>query len=291
MRAKKSLGQNFLNSQAAARDIVAAGNLSQKDTVIEIGPGKGFLTKEILKTGAHVIAVEKDDRMIPLLSEMFTEGINQKQLTLIHGDIVELLSGGDFIPSVEYKVIANIPYYITGYILRAFLEHPKKPSQMILMVQKEVANRIVARDKKESILSISVKAYGVPKIIKKVPARYFTPAPKVDSAVLAIDNISGKNFPDKETQDFFFQILKAGFAHKRKKITGNLSGLLGPNAKDFLTAIGISPDIRSEDLTLDDWFKIERESSREMQHHNKLPPPHRAEQRVVKVLDKHQGMQ
>ncbi|MHB1118376.1 MAG: ribosomal RNA small subunit methyltransferase A [Minisyncoccota bacterium] len=273
MRAKKSLGQNFLNSKTVARDIVRAAELASADTVLEIGPGKGFLTEELIASGAHVIAVEKDDRMIPLLSEKFAEEITQGRFTLIHGDIVELLEGNTLPIPPSYKVVANIPYYLTGYLIRAFLEARDKPERMILMLQKEVAERIVARppahharagDKKpldsargkESILSIAVKAYGTPRIVKKVPARYFTPAPNVDSAVLAIKNISNKNFIDGITEKNFFEILKAGFAHKRKKLAGNLRELFGDKTLMMLDQAHIDPNARAEDITLDQWVAL-----------------------------------
>ncbi len=296
MRAKKSLGQNFLNSKTVAREIVSSAELSATDTVLEIGPGKGFLTEGLLASGAHVIAVEKDDRMIPLLSEKFAEEIKNKKFTLIHGDIVDLIEKGTLVVTLRapqmrgvdggfletymeygdekqqvsttkqvgmrgglpmhYKLVANIPYYLTGYILRAFLEAKIKPERMILMLQKEVADRIVARDKKESILSIAVKAYGTPRIVKRVPARYFTPAPKVDSAVLAITNISNKNFPDFATEKRFFEIMKTGFAHKRKQLAGNLKEMLGAKTVDLLVQAGITPNVRAEDITLTDWLAL-----------------------------------
>lgn len=268
MYAKKSLGQNFLNSKTVARDIVRASDLAPTDTVLEIGPGKGFLTGELLASGARVVAVEKDDRMIPLLSGKFADEIAQGQLTLIHGDIMEsqLQEGLPFLsrkgsPSWRYKLIANIPYYLTGQIIRSFLEAEIKPERMILMVQKEVATRIVARDNKESILSIAVKAYGTPKLIKKVPARYFTPAPKVDSAILAITNISGKNFPDKNAEKLFFEIVRAGFAHKRKMLAGNLRTTLGGRTAEMLMEAGIAGNARAEELSLEQWLAIARTSA------------------------------
>ena len=264
MRAKKSLGQNFLNSKSVAHDIVRAANLSEGDTVLEIGPGKGFLTKELLASGARVIAVEKDDRMIPVLTEKFADAIKQGLFTLVHGDILEfvadqgpalaqILKAG---PCQQYKLVANIPYYLTGQIIRLFLEAKNKPERMILMVQKEVATRIVARDKKESILSIAFKAYGSPKLIKKVPARYFTPAPKVDSAVLSIENISGKNFSDIATEKLFFDIVRTGFAHKRKVLVGNLKELFGENVMAVLEEASVPKNARAEDLSLTQWFTI-----------------------------------
>lgn len=256
VHAKKSLGQNFLNSKAVARDIVRSAELSSIDTVLEIGPGKGFLTSELLATGARVIAVEKDDRMIPVLSEKFAEEIKNERLALIHGDIIEELKKENLALPLVYKLVANIPYYLTGQIIRVFLEATSKPERMVLMVQKEVATRIVARDKKESILSIAVKAYGTPRIIKKVPARYFTPAPKVDSAILAIEKISGKNFPNIESEKLFFEIVRAGFAHKRKVLTGNLRELFGESTFAILKEIGILEKARAEDLSLNQWISI-----------------------------------
>lgn len=256
IRAKKSLGQNFLNSKAVARDIVCAAEITPTDTVLEIGPGKGFLTGELLASGARIIAVEKDDRMIPFLSEKFANEIKAKKLTLIHGDILEFDPKTYHLKANSYKLIANIPYYLTGYIIRTFLEAESKPERMILMVQKEVATRIVARDGKESILSIAVKAYGTPKLIKKVPARYFTPAPKIDSAILAITNISGKNFLDKNAEKLFFEIVRVGFAHKRKMLAGNLKEILGGRTSEILEGIGIAGNARAENLSLDQWLAL-----------------------------------
>jgi 16S rRNA (adenine1518-N6/adenine1519-N6)-dimethyltransferase len=264
IQAKKSLGQNFLNSKTVARDIVRAANLSSSDVVLEIGPGKGFLTSELLASGARVIAIEKDDRMIPLLSEKFAEEIKRGQFTLMHGDVIELTAHKTFFSKNfggrGYKLVANIPYYLTGQIIRMFLEAGDKPTQMVLMVQKEVATRIVARDKKESILSIAVKAYGTPKLIKKVPARYFNPAPKVDSAVLSIENISGKSFVTKKDEQRFFEIVRTGFAHKRKVLAGNLKELFGDKTLEVLSSANINDKTRAESLTLDQWLTLLKNS-------------------------------
>ncbi|HBH71823.1 MAG: Dimethyladenosine transferase [Parcubacteria group bacterium GW2011_GWC1_42_11] len=256
VHAKKSLGQNFLNSKTVAKEIVRAGELSSVDTVLEIGPGKGFLTSELLASGAHVIAVEKDDRMIPLLSEKFADEIKNGKLTLLHGDILEKIEDGKIALPLRYKLVANIPYYLTGQIIRMFLEAELKPERMILMVQKEVATRIVARDKKESILSIAVKVYGSPHIIKKVPARYFTPAPKVDSAILSIENISAKSFQGPVSEKLFFDVVRAGFAHKRKVLAGNLKDLFGEKIISILEEVCVPTNARAEDLSLKNWLDI-----------------------------------
>lgn len=264
MRAKKSLGQNFLNSKAVVRDIISAAHLSNSDVVLEIGPGKGVLTEELLKNSQRVIAVEKDDRMIPYLEEKFPNEIAENKLLLIKGDIVELIETNTLEIPNEYKLIANIPYYITGFLLRAFLERENKPQHIVFMVQKEVADRIVARDKKESILSVAVKVYGTPKLIKKVPARYFTPAPKVDSAILSIENISGNNFIDIHEEHFFFEVLKSGFAHKRKQLLKNLKENYGESVAHAFLKLQIPLTIRAEDVPFDMWKKISQELSKKV---------------------------
>lgn len=254
MRAKKSLGQNFLNSKTIAHEIVRSAELSSSDTVLEIGPGKGFLTAELLTTGAHIVAIEKDDRLIPYLQEKFAKELSNGNLTLIHDDVTNFDPRAYGLTNGTYKLIANIPYYLTGYIIRTFLENLHKPERMILMIQKEVADRIVARDKKESILSLAVKAYGIPHIVKKVPARYFTPAPNVDSAVLAIEHISNAHFTDKRLETLFFEIVKASFAHKRKQLAGNLKELYGDKTVTLLEQAKINPRARAEDITLKEWL-------------------------------------
>ena len=217
---KKSLGQNFLNSPKIIKDIVLAGNVNKDDVVIEIGPGDGILTSELLSTSAHVISVEKDDRLIPLLHQKFRKEISVRQLELIHADILDL--GLPYITSGKYKVVANIPYYITGQIIRMFLESDKQPQSMTILVQKEVAERIVAKDSKESLLSLSVKIYGDPKYVMTVGRGLFTPSPNVDSAVLTIENISKDRFSGVGDK-LFFDVIHAGFAHKRKQLLPNLA--------------------------------------------------------------------
>ena len=248
MLQKKSLGQNFLKSKKALSDIVLAGKIQSGETALEAGPGTGALTEHLLAAGARVTAVEKDRRLIPLLKEKFFADIVSKKLTLIEGDILEIPISS--LGLSKYKVIANIPYYITGQFLRNFLGSETQPSDMVLLVQKEVAERIVARDGKESILSISVKAYGTPRYVETVKAGSFSPAPNVDSAILSIENISKKNFSDFSEKKFF-TILKAGFAHKRKLLSGN-TGI----PEEVLAKLGIPSKARAENLRLDDWKKL-----------------------------------
>ncbi len=302
-RAKKSLGQNFLKSEVALKKIVEAGEIRPGDIILEIGPGRGALTHKLLGTRGKVLAIEKDRELFEFLKIKFAKEITEKKLILINDDILKfnvrqnalertLGRGGDdgqrkfsaenFRGESEsvlrnYKLIANIPYNITGAILKKFLTAEHQPERMVLMVQQEVAKRIVARDGKESILSISVKAYGEPKIIMKVPARYFSPAPKVDSAIIVIKNISRKNFnsPLEEYplggggqiihpgasatpqdgnsfEEKFWEIVKSGFAHKRKKLSSNLKILK-------LEKIDLSKELgnkRAEDLSLLDWIAL-----------------------------------
>ena len=186
MQAKKSLGQNFLSNPAIAETILRAGDVQKGDNILEVGPGMGFLTEFLIKKGALVTAVEKDDRLIEPLKAKFPE------ITLIHSDILEYSHTG------TYKIIANIPYYITGEFLRRFLQETAQPSLMILMVQKEVAERIASAEK-ESILSLSVKIFGSPKYIETIKAEHFDPVPKVDSAILAIYDIKKPTDVDLET--------------------------------------------------------------------------------------------
>lgn len=250
-KAKKSLGQNFLKSQKVLNKIIETGNLSGKDVVLEIGPGKGALTGRLLESGAKVIAVEKDTRATKFLKEKFTEEISNNKLELLQEDILEF--DPNKLPA-GYKLIANIPYYITGEIIEKFLSTKNKPSLIILLVQKEVALRIIARDEKESILSNSVKIFGEPKYIITAKKKDFSPSPKIDSAVILIENISNKNFKDNNIkEEEFFKVLKEGFKHKRKRVIKNLANIIN---EDNLLNLGINKDARAENLKLEDWIKI-----------------------------------
>jgi 16S rRNA (adenine1518-N6/adenine1519-N6)-dimethyltransferase len=243
-KAKKSLGQNFLKSELALNKIIEAGEIQKEDIILEIGPGKGALTSKLLEKAGRVIAVEKDRELFEFLKIKFEKEIKTGILVLLYKDILDLE-----LEEENYKIIANIPYNITGAILKKFLTAKHQPLLMVLMIQHEVAQRIVARDGKESILSISVKAYGEPKMIMKVGARYFSPAPKVDSAILLIKNISRKFFEKNGAdEEGFWEIVKTGFAHKRKKLSSNLKSLKSADATRDLG------NKRAEDLSLEDWI-------------------------------------
>lgn len=254
MLKKKSLGQHFLNSPQIVKDIVTAGNVSVDDFVLEIGPGEGVLTEQLLKTGAHVISIEKDDRLIPELQQKFIKEISTKQLDLIHADVLDV--GLTHITKEKYKLIANIPYYITGQIIRMFLETDAQPTSMTLLIQKEVADRIVARDGKESLLSLSVKVFGDPRVVRTVGRGAFTPQPNVDSAVINIENIN-KSRLNGVSEDLFFKVIHAGFAHKRKQLFSNLKNIYKKDdLSDIFNKCAINEKARAEDLKLETWITL-----------------------------------
>lgn len=244
-RPKKSLGQHFLMHARIAERIALCAQLSPEVVVFEIGPGTGVLTRELLKLAGKVIAIETDKELFEKLQIDFTNEISENRLELIQGD-VRAFDIGELPKS--YALVANIPYYLTGEIFRMFLQSGNQPSSMALLVQKEVAERI-ARSKKESILSLSVKAYGIPKYEFTVKRGAFVPAPKVDSAVLTVRGISRKNFAMRAQEEIFFKILHAAFAHKRKFVRKNL-------AEVGFASEHIPEKARAEDLTIDDWLVI-----------------------------------
>ena len=258
MHAKKSLGQNFLKDTKTLNTIVDStlGNLR----VLEIGPGKGALTKRLLAAGHVVTAIEKDHRLIEPLQTMFALEIDSGQLRLIEGD--GLIDTPEEMGLVEqqFQVVANLPYYITGLYLRQTLESGVQPKQIILLLQKEVVDRITAQDNKGSILSISVKAYGNPRKLCNVNKKHFTPEPKVDSAVLLVENISRDRFTESGlTEEQFFTVLKTGFASKRKTLANNLKNLLAQFNIDFTDLSDVlnnKEKIRPEELSTTQWFEI-----------------------------------
>ncbi len=244
-RAKRSLGQNFLTALWPVRTMAKAADVHLGDTVLEIGPGKGILTKELLYSGAHVIAVEKDDNLYAALLEKFAEEIKSKKLTLILGDILEqdILK---ITKQKKYKVVANIPYNITGLLIPFFLESSTQPISITFLVQKEVASRICTRDGKESILSLSVKVFSTPEYVEKVSRSLFRPVPNVDSAIIHLKDIR-PGFRDNVQKTKFFEIIKKAFNSRRKKISSTLKGVSLPeNLKNK----------RPEELSVQDFLQI-----------------------------------
>ena len=252
LRAKRGarLGQHFLTSKGALAKIVDAADPAGDDIILEIGPGKGILTEALLSFAGKVIAVEKDVGLAEGLREKFAKEISDGRFDLIAGDIRGFDTRTLESYGHPYKVVANIPYYLTGFIIEKFLTASCKPERLVLLVQKEVAERILARDGKESLLSLSVKAYGEPRIVAAVRKGSFSPPPSVDSAILLIERVSRRNFTDAAEESRFFKLLHAGFAHKRKRLAKNLA------EAGFPAAAQAAADRRAEDLTLPEWLGL-----------------------------------
>jgi len=253
MKAKKSLGQNFLKVDKYLNLIVDTGDLKKSDLIIEIGPGHGDLTKKILEKGARLLALEKDRELIPILEDKFADYIKNRSLSIVYGDALDI-DLKKFTSNKKYKLIANIPFYITGAIIEKFLSSSHKPQKLVLVTQKEVAERIVEKDGKSSILSLSVKLFGIPKIITIIPKGAFVPSPKVDSAIIEI-NIKNNILPKKEK--LFFDLIHSAYAHKRKQMYGNLIQNF-PTAKidNIYKKLNLNPKIRAEDIKIETWVKI-----------------------------------
>lgn len=246
------LGQHFLTSTAIAEAIVDAAHITPNETVLEVGPGKGILTEALLAQGARVVAVEKDPALVVFLNETFLNEIREKRLEIREGDVRDLkLSSLNSHLSTHYKVVANIPYYITGELMRMFLTAEHQPNTIVFLVQKEVAER-VAKSKKESLLSLSVKAYGTPRYVKTVKAGSFSPPPSVDSAILAIENISREHFKNTSEENFF-KLLHVGFGQKRKTLMGNLK-----RAGLYTEAMALDPTTRAEDVPPEAWLTLSK---------------------------------
>lgn len=262
VRPSRELGQNFLVDPQALTEIVAAAELSAGDTVIEVGPGLGVLTYELVQHAGRVVAIELDKRLAARLHDEFAM---TPQLEVVQGDAMrvqpaELL--GDAAQS--YKVVANLPYQITSAIIRHYLEVTPPPSLLVIMVQREVAERIVARPPDMSVLAHSVQYYAEAEIVARVPAASFLPAPKVDSAVLRLRR-RAQPAVDVPDVNAFFRTIKAGFLQARKKLSNALpSGLASMGIKvdkdalvGLLTAVGIDPARRAETLTIDEWARVQ----------------------------------
>lgn len=246
---RKSLGQHFLHNPHYLGAVADALDIKKGETVVEVGPGDGALTAVLLARGAHVAAIEKDRRLIPILKEKFKNYDTPTQLEVIEADALA------FEPPATYKIVGNIPYYITGALLKKFLGARHQPSHLVFLMQKEVAERIT-RSKKESILSLSVKAYGAARYIKTVPRGAFAPPPKVDSAILVVERISRNNFANAAQEKKFFELVKKGFSSKRKKLSSNL----GKEYSGILKNIGIDSNARAEDVPLEAWFALSRKT-------------------------------
>jgi 16S rRNA (adenine1518-N6/adenine1519-N6)-dimethyltransferase len=247
----KSLGQHWLRDRMVLEHIADCADIKVTDTVLEIGPGLGTLTSELLRRAKNVTAVEFD----PALAKKLPGQFPGKELVVHNEDILKFdLSQ---LPS-GYKVVANVPYYITSKIVQKLMTADNKPAIAVLLVQKEVAERIAAQSGDMSILAVSAQIYAEASLGDVVPAELFTPPPKVDSQVVILKTRK-KPLVDAELEKAFFRIVKAGFSAKRKKLRSSLSGGLGikkSDAENMLLSAGISPDDRAEDLSIDDWLRL-----------------------------------
>jgi 16S rRNA (adenine1518-N6/adenine1519-N6)-dimethyltransferase len=268
LKARKSLGQHFLVDRGALHRVVAAADLTAEDVVIEIGPGLGVLTRELAKVARRVVAVEADEGMAFALGDVMAGSGN---VTIVNADALQTEPGslldcpGVGAPPPRYKVVANIPYYITSAILRHFLEAAHKPSLMVVMVQKEVGEAIVAQPGDMNILAVSVQFYGKPSIAGRVTAKSFYPPPKVDSVILRID-VYDKPPVEVSGADQFFRVIRAGFSAPRKQLRNSLAqglGIPAPDSAAVLERAKIDSRRRAETLDLQEWARVCEEAVRD----------------------------
>ena len=271
LRPRKSLGQNFLIDPVALARIAAAASFTPTDTVLEVGAGTGALTRLLAAGAGRVIAVELDDRLVELLRDVVGE---MAHVEIVQGDILSLPALD--LPHLGYKLVGNLPYYITSAILRRFLEGSPRPSLLVVTVQLEVAQRIVARPGDMSLLAMSVQFYGQPEIVARIPAGAFYPNPDVDSAVIRIDTRRSPVLNmGSVSEEAFFRVVRAGFGQKRKKLRNSLSaGLRLPTGEveAHLEVAGIEPRRRPESLSLEEWAAIVRSIVQHPQQNSNLRP-------------------
>lgn len=251
---KKSLGQNFMHDPNTLEKIVSTAEIMPDDTVVEIGPGTGELTTYLAEYARHVMAIEVDERLEPILEDRFAETAN---VYLVFQDILktDVLS---LVGPKEFIVVANVPYYITTAILQHFLEQYRRPKRIVMTMQYEVAQRICAKPGDMTLLSCSVQYYGNPQIVSKLNPAVFWPRPGVDSAILRIDTYL-QPVVKTPSDELFFRVVKAGFSQKRKQLRNSISGGLQVKskiAKAYLDAAGIDSMRRAETLTLEEWAAL-----------------------------------
>lgn len=260
--AKKGLSQNFLIDKGALDKIVDCAEIKKDDLVVEIGPGLGTLTHELIKRAGRVIAIEKDEKLAELLNPKSDppaggRNINSK-LTILNADILDI-NLNELLGVKEYKVVANIPYAITSKIIQLFLTAENKPQEIVMLVQKEVAERICAKPGDMSVLAISVQLYGQPEIVDIVPKESFFPSPKVDSAILKISIQNSDNRIQEDKEKEFFRCVNIGFSSKRKKLINNLSAGYHLDRKivsDIMKKSGVDEGARAQELKIGDWTRL-----------------------------------
>ncbi len=254
IRPSKRLGQNFLIDKKAIKKIIEGAKLSPNDTVLEIGPGIGNLTTELAPKVKKVIAIEKDQKMIKILKEVLKDF---PQVEIIKEDVLKFNPKIYGLKPNTYKIVANIPYYLTSPLIRKFLETENQPKEMVLMVQKEVAQRISAKPPKMSLLAISIQFYAKAEILSYLSKKSFWPSPEVDSAIIKIT--PKRLIQSQELKNRFFKIVKAGFSQPRKQLINNLSKGLKIDRtmiKNWLFKNNIQPTQRAETLSTEDWLKL-----------------------------------
>ena len=253
IKPKKSLGQNFLINQGVLEKIVRAAEVGPEDIVVEVGPGTGNLTKKLSEKAKRVIAIEKDRRLIEDLKEKF----KNSNIEIIEGDILKFDPSRYSLVASGYKIVANIPYYITSNFIRIIFENWPRPKLIVLTIQKEVAQRIVARPPNMNLLALSVQLYSDPKIVSYVSKGSFRPIPKVDSAVIKLTTHNQQLTTSEK--DNFFKLTKAGFSGKRKQLINNLIknfDMIREDLSKIFERIGIRQDARAESLSLEQWKKL-----------------------------------
>lgn len=271
---KKSLGQNFLVDRRALERIVEAAELGPEDIVLEIGPGLGTLTRLLAERAGRIVAVELDQRLVEVLSQSLADCPN---VEIVQGDILQLdpvelirnttpplrcppapLPPRSSAPLLPFKVVANLPYYITSAILRHLLTAKVRPKLMVVTVQLEVARRIIAEPGDMNLLAVSVQFYGRPRIVARIKASAFYPSPQVDSAVVRID-LGGPPVVEVDDVDSFFEVVRAGFAQRRKQLRNALSAELALPASEVAQALskaGVDPKRRAQTLSIEEWAKV-----------------------------------
>jgi len=251
-------GQNFLVDEKVLEKIIESANLKKDDVVLEIGAGFGTLTERLAQKAGKIITVESDRGILPILRRNLE---NYKNVEIIEKDVLSVVNYESKIMNYEYKIVANLPYQITSIVLRKFLENEPRPNEMMVMMQKEVAERICAISGEMSILAVSVQFFGQPEIIQIVPRSSFYPAPEVDSAILRISRIKNESETNLKRIDVkdFFRVVKVGFSARRKQLHNNLANglrLKSEEAKNILLDLGLDIQVRAQDLSVDDWINL-----------------------------------
>ena len=266
LRPSKGLGQNFLTDQTVLKRIVAAAELTSDDVVLEVGAGLGTMTALLARDAGHIVGVELDERLMPALRHVLADYGN---VTLVQGDIlaldpVALIRTATIqqheASSTPYKVVANLPYYITSAALRHLLEASLRPQRMVVTVQREVAERIVAKPGQMNLLAVSVQVYGRPQLLFRIKPGSFYPSPRVESAVVRVDIHTTSPVPVENT-DVFFRVVRAGFSQRRKQLRNTLAAGLRCKPGEVaasLEEVGIDPRRRAQTLALEEWVEVAR---------------------------------